>query len=65
MILTPNYHELTKLSNSELAKTIRVAKVQLSESKQLGKNVTESERTYLFFLNEWERRLKVGSQVYR
>ena len=65
MVLMPSYHQLTELSNSELAKTMRLAKVQLSESKQLGENVTVTERTYLLFLNEWERRLKVGSQVYR
>ena len=65
MVLMPSYHELNALSNSELAKTMRLAKVQLSESKQRGENVTARERTYLLFLNEWEKRLKVGNRFYR
>jgi len=65
MILMPNYHELSKLSNSELAKTMRLAKVQLSESKQLGENTTANERIHLIFQNEWEKRLKVGNRFCR
>ena len=65
MVLMPSYHQLTELSNSELAKTMRLAKVHLSESKQLGENVTVTECTYLLFLNEWERRLKIGNRFYR
>ena len=65
MVLMPSYHQLKALSNSELVKTMRLAKIELNESKQIGENVSTTERTYLFFLNEWERRLKVNNRFYR
>ena len=65
MILTPSYHELTKMSNSELVKTMRPAKVQLIESKQLGENGTEKEHIYLLVQHKWEKRLRIGNRFYR
>jgi len=65
MIVSPTYHELIELSNSELAKRMRLAKVQLSEIRQLGESTTTTERIYFLFLNEWEKRLKIGNSFYR
>ena len=65
MIVSPTYRELIELSNSELAKRMQLAKVQLSEVRQLGESTTTTERIYFLFLNEWEKRLKIGNSFYR
>ena len=50
----PSDHPLNELSNGELAKTMRLAKGQLSGSTQLGENITVKERTHLLYLSEWD-----------
>jgi hypothetical protein len=52
----PAYHQLIRLSNSELTTCIRLALNQFLEAKRLKKNTRVEDQICYVFLQEWEVR---------